>query len=389
MSRIAYIQYTNPAGYPSLEHSSRMLADNGWTVLFFGTAVHRVESLHFPAHHNIVVRQLPPCHTGWRQKLHYVWFTVWAAFRTLWSGCSWAYASDPFACPVGLLLSCVPWIRIVYHEHDSPTPGSHESNGAPSRFLRFVLWTRRKLARRAVVCVLPNEQRAEQFTTEMGRDVHVVCVWNCPTEDEVSPSRPALNGGDLWILYHGSLVPSRLPTTVLEALAMLPERIKLRAIGYETAGHSGYLEELRALAAKLGISHRVEFVGTVSTRDELFARCRQADVGLALMPGTSHDINEQAMTGASNKPFDYLACGLALLVSDLPDWRSLYVENKLALPVNPTDAVSIAAALRWLSEHPDELRSMGERGRQRVLGQWNYEKQFAPVLRRLVGSPAD
>jgi hypothetical protein len=44
------------------------------------------------------------------------------------------------------------------------------------------------------------------------------------------------------------------------------------------------------------------------------------------MPKVSEDINMQAMVGASDKAFDYLACGLALLVSDLPDWRAIYVE---------------------------------------------------------------
>ena len=385
MARAAYIQYTNPAGYPPLEHSSRMLADDGWQVLFLGTDVPGVESLRFPPHANITVRQLSAGRRGWQQKLHYAWFTIWASGRTLCSGCSWVYASDPLACPTGLLLSLVPWIRIVYHEHDSPTPGTLGSHGNTSRFMRIILWTRRKLAHRTAVCVLPNERRAEQFTKDMGRDVKVVCVWNCPTKHEVGPSRPSLNGGDLWVLYHGSLVPARLPTTVLHALRMLPEWVKLRAIGYETAGHRGYVEELRTLAATLGVSHRVEFVGPIP-RAELFARCREADVGLAFMPKASADINEQAMTGASNKPFDYLACGLPLLVSDLPDWRALYVDNKLALPVDPEDAASIAAALRWLLERPEELRTMGERGRQRILTEWNYEKQFRPVFELFNGT---
>jgi glycosyltransferase involved in cell wall biosynthesis len=235
--------------------------------------------------------------------------------------------------------------------------------------------------------VLPNEQRRKKFTSDTGRDTGIMCIWNCPTKSEVSPSRSSLNGGDLWVLYHGSLVPSRLPKTVLEALALLPEQVKLCAIGYETAGHKGYLEQLRSLATTLGISHRVEFPGTVPTREELFRRCRQADIGLAFMPQKSHDINEQAMTGASNKPFDYLACGLALLVSDLPDWRALYVDNGHALAVDPADPASIATAVRWLLEHPAELRAMGERGRQRILHEWNYEQQFAPVLQRLTKRP--
>jgi glycosyltransferase involved in cell wall biosynthesis len=382
VSRIAYIQYTNPAGYPPLEHSSQLLADRGWKVLFLGTGIDGVESLHFPSHSNIVVRQLATCRPGWRLKLHYAWFIFWSSFWTLCSGSSWVYASDLFACPVGLLLSFVPWIHVIYHEHDSPTVNSRAS-GASTRFVRFVLWTRRALTRRATLCVLPNEQRAKQFTSNTGRDTEIMCVWNCPTKNETSPARSPLNGNDLWILYHGSLVPSRLPTAVVEALALLPEQVKLRVIGYETAGHKGYVRQLKELATKLGIANRVEFLGAMP-RHELLMSCGQCDMGLSLMPQRSHDVNEQAMTGASNKPFDYLACGLALLVSDLPDWRALYVDNGHALAVNPCDATSIATAVRWLLEHPAELRAMGERGRQRILHEWNYEQQFDPVLQRLI-----
>ena len=37
MRRILYVQYTTPAGYPPLEHSSRILADRGWEVQFLGS----------------------------------------------------------------------------------------------------------------------------------------------------------------------------------------------------------------------------------------------------------------------------------------------------------------------------------------------------------------
>ena len=35
--RILYVQFTNPAAYPPLEHSARILADAGWDVMFLGT----------------------------------------------------------------------------------------------------------------------------------------------------------------------------------------------------------------------------------------------------------------------------------------------------------------------------------------------------------------
>jgi glycosyltransferase involved in cell wall biosynthesis len=144
------------------------------------------------------------------------------------------------------------------------------------------------------------------------------------------------------------------------------------------------MQQLQERACQLGLSERVDFLGTMATRSNLFEWCRGCHVGLALMPKESGDVNEQTMTGASNKPFDYLACGLALLVSDLPDWRAMYVEPGYGLACDSDDPKGIATALRWFLEHPAETQTMGERGRQRIVSEWNYETQFAPVLRRFM-----
>jgi glycosyltransferase involved in cell wall biosynthesis len=54
----------------------------------------------------------------------------------------------------------------------------------------------------------------------------------------------------------------------------------------------------------------------------------------------------------------------------------------------PEDVASIAAALRWLLEHPRARREMGEAGRRRVRDEWHYERQFASVLQLVTGQPA-
>ncbi len=69
MKRILYIQYTNPGGYPPLEHSSKLLADAGWQVLFLGTGASGADSLDFPPHERITVRRMPFEKPGFRQKL--------------------------------------------------------------------------------------------------------------------------------------------------------------------------------------------------------------------------------------------------------------------------------------------------------------------------------
>jgi glycosyltransferase involved in cell wall biosynthesis len=283
------------------------------------------------------------------------------------------YASDAFSCPVSLLLSFIPGIRILYHEHDSPAP-------APSRgFLGVVMRCRLRLARRAKLCILPNPNRAQRFLSEAGGTANVITVLNCPRREEISEPRPAARENGIWLHYHGSISGELLPISVLYALAELPEFVKLRVIGYETIGSQGYSERIKEVGRELGVLHRIEFPGAMP-RYELLQRCRQSDIGLALMPRDSNDSNMQAMAGASNKAFDYLACGLALVVSDLPDWRGMFVDPGYGVACRPEDQASITEALRNLIGDPDKMRAMGECGRQRIEREWNYERQFEPVL---------
>jgi glycosyltransferase involved in cell wall biosynthesis len=373
-ARVLYVQYTNPAGYPPLEHSSTILAEDGWQVVFLGTEALGVDKLAFPPNPNISVQKMPFCKPGFRQKLHYLQFVLWTILWTLRWRPNWIYASDLFSCPIALSLKQLfPTIKVIYHEHD--TPSQTDSSG----FLRLCLQTRKLLARQADICILPNQQRIEHFIDETACDrKKVICVWNCPTKAEASLHYPERSDPDLRLVYHGSIVPSRLPETVLHAIAKLPNTVKLKVIGYETTGFSGYVQTLKTCADRLGISAQVDFLGTLP-RSSLLEQCRQCDVGLSLFS----DNTIEPMLGASNKPFDNLACGLPLLVSSVPDWEQFYVEPGYALACNPNDSASIVEALKHYLDYPLDMRQMGDRGRQRILEQWNYEQQFTQILRQM------
>jgi glycosyltransferase involved in cell wall biosynthesis len=313
------------------------------------------------------------CPPGWRQKVHYFLYCCWVVASVCYWRPRWVYASDTLVAPVALLVSFLPGPRIIYHEHDTPPAGPN------SRFVRCCVAARKRLAGRAAACVLPNEERARRFPDQTGAPGNVVCVWNCPAREDIGPARPPATGGSITLFYHGSIVPSQLPPTVLHALARLPDRVRLRVAGYETIGHKGYVGQLQRLAEELGVGSRFGYLGTIPMRAALLELCRGCDIGLTLF--TKETV--QPMAGASNKPFDYLASGLALLVSAAPEWTAMYVGPGYGLSCDPHDADSIAAAVRWFLENPEQLRRMGEAGRQRIATDWNYEQRFAPVLRLL------
>jgi glycosyltransferase involved in cell wall biosynthesis len=371
--RALYVQYTNPAAYPPLEHSAQILADAGFDVRLVGIAT-LGDRLDFKPHPHIAVTLRPAVGPGASQKIHYLAFVISLIAITIRWRPDWIYLSDPLACPIGECLRLVTSARLIYHEHDSPDDRRPESP-----FMRMVMGARHRIARRASLCVLPNAERSARFARATGcRDVAV--VWNCPMREDVSDGPIASTSPALRVLYHGSIGPTRLPATVVRALAELPASVSLTIAGYETSGHVGHLDALAKLAAELGVANRVTYVGTVRTRQELMRQCSHCDVGLSLMPLETSDVNERAMVGASNKAFDYMAGGLAVLVSARQDWQDVFVAGGFGLDCDPRSAESIAAALSaWLVQ-PNQRVEMGERGRRQIATAWNYETVFAPVL---------
>ena len=91
-------------------------------------------------------------------------------------------------------------------------------------------------------------------------------------------------------------------------------RVRLRIAGYEAPSARGYVKHLVGGDGGTAAETLVEYIGMVPRADLLMEAAR-AHVGLALMPLNSNDLNMRHMTGASNKPFDYMAAGLPLLVS--------------------------------------------------------------------------
>src|SRR5262249_35516193 len=264
--RVVYVQYANPAAYPPLQHSAAIFAAAGWRVDLLGITQPRVEGLEFAVHPCIAVRLFPPPPSGWRQKIHYLRFCIWTLSEIRRRGATWVYASDTLSAPVAFCASFLSSVRLLYHEHDAPD--EHHR----SRFMRVLLAMRRRVLRRARIVVVPNAERGHALRDHRGGG-DIVCVWNCPQRDEAAQT-PRTNAHDaFWVIYHGSIVPARVPESVLHALAALPH-VGLRIRGYGTAGHENYINQLLELAHRLGIASRVDIRLVVPTRTALFTDVR-------------------------------------------------------------------------------------------------------------------
>jgi glycosyltransferase involved in cell wall biosynthesis len=266
---------------------------------------------------------------------------------------------------------------------------------------KIISLARKSVGRTADLCVFPNQKRLEAFLAVTGRAGPTELVWNVPSVEEVGPSksRPPI-GQPMRLFYGGSLSPERLPWSVLEEIWALKGRVNLDIVGYPNYEDRDFPEKIKHRDGNRGT---VRYHGAVPRRGDLFRVMDPCEVALCLMPLQSSYAGMQTMAGASNKPFDAMARGLAVVVSDLEEWRKIYLgigdraerigespflripepEKGYGIAINPESRESIRAGLEWMLKNRDKLWEMGERGRQKIQSEWNYERAFSPVFKKL------
>ncbi len=87
-----------------------------------------------------------------------------------------------------------------------------------------------------------------------------------------------------------------------------------------------------------------------------------------------------------NKFFDYISCGMPVL-NNYPGWLAgIIEENGCGKAVPPGDPGAFADALAFFSDHPDELKKMGEMGRalaESDFSRANLSDQFVSFLEQV------
>ena len=249
------------------------------------------------------------------------------------------------------------------------------------------------MAREVELCVLPNEERAKVFREQTKTKKALESVWNVPRSDEICEQKKRPNPDNpLRIFYGGSLSSERLSPLVLEEVVRLHPKIELHIVGYATYQHRELLNNIESYAGK-GL---LKFHGPKS-REKMWAIADQCETAFCLMPMSSQDLNMRTMAGASNKPFDAMARGLAVVVSDIPEWKKLYLpgDNHMGgkgcwisdigygIAINPESGESIRTGLEWMLENREKIWEMGERGRQQIKEKWNYEAIFKDIEKKL------
>ncbi len=277
------------------------------------------------------------------------------------------HAHDAAMLLPGLLAARRSSARLVYDSHELAT-------GVPYRsgvWAAVVATAERLGVPRADAVIAVSDGIAAELQERYGLRKRPAVIRNLPDlpppgAAPASDLRRELRVGAAPLLLHqGAAAAGRGCETLLRALALLPDaHLLFLGAGDRDVGRLGIVAE------DCGVATRTHFVGPVSP-EALLSYTAQADVGISLL----EDSCDNHRLALPNKLFEYVAAGLPVVVSELPEAARLVRERRIGFPADPGDPSSVAAALRTaLSQRSDE----GLRGRLTEAGaelSWEREKK--------------
>ena len=82
----------------------------------------------------------------------------------------------------------------------------------------------------------------------------------------------------------------------------------------------------------------------------------------------------------ATKVYEYMSLGIPTILSKSPYNERIAAQYQFGICVDPENVDEIAEAIRYLLDHPEEARQMGENGRRAVKEEFNWGVEEKKLL---------
>ncbi|MCE9530169.1 MAG: glycosyltransferase, partial [Planctomycetes bacterium] len=217
-----------------------------------------------------------------------------------------------------------------------------------------------------------DDGRQAIIDTEQQSPEKVVVIENGVDVERFPIGRPPETGRtNVQVGAVANLRPVKNIDGLVRVTALL--RNKHPQLRFEVAGEGEQRSELERL---IGTNDAVRLSGPVTDVPAFLAR---QDIAVLC----SHS------EGMSNALLEYMAAGRAIVATDVGANGRLVRDRIDGLIVPPKDDAALAAAIAWLTEHPEAARQMGSSARERVASQYSrvaLVKRFEDFFDELLSS---
>lgn len=167
------------------------------------------------------------------------------------------------------------------------------------------------------------------------------------------------------VIYVGGMTEIRGVKELIQAFEKI-DQAELWLLGF--FGTERFEKECRSLAGW----KNVRFLGQVEAT-EIFGYIKKADIGIVtFLPAPNH------ITTLATKPFEYMACGLPIIMSHFPYWKDFFGSSSLY--VDPASPEEICNAVNQLLNDPDLTDRMRQKNLQLTQNEYNWQKESQVLL---------
>lgn len=178
------------------------------------------------------------------------------------------------------------------------------------------------------------------------------------------------------IVYSGGMSErTGLPVLLNAVELMAKEGVRPKVLMFGYTDGATFVTEFMARAVQKGLKDCFEIRGRVPPIEVPSLLC-QARVGVVPLQPIP-----KFLKNIPTKVFEYWACGLPVVASNLPPTRLFLREGEFGHLVDPTDASAFAGALVKLLLDPMRAESMGANARKAVRLRMNAESEQRRLLR--------
>lgn len=110
---------------------------------------------------------------------------------------------------------------------------------------------------------------------------------------------------------------------------------------------------------------------------EISSFLRRIDVGLVLFTPICYN----NMIATPNKLFEYMAFGVPIVVSNLPEMKKIVDETRCGILIDPSNLREIGDSIKYLAKNPEEAKKMGKNGKKAFETKYNWDAQEGELLR--------
>ena len=254
--------------------------------------------------------------------------------------------------------------RVVYEIHENYEGSISTKPYIPNKILRILI--AKVYTRIENLCIKMFDGfilARPDLTEKIPSDQHKQIICNFPIYKNV-PKKKYYSKIKTDVIYVGQITKIRGILELIQAFDFL-DNIQLQLLGW-------FENQLfKDKCYSLPSWEKVRYLG-ICNANQVTNYINNADIGIVnFLPHPNH------MTTLATKPFEYMMCGLPMILPDFPYWKRFFSNS--AIYADPCNPESIANSIKKLSFNKNLMKKMGYENSKKIKDKYRWDIEFKKI----------